>query len=79
MSYLSSAPGDGISGNADANFTYPFTALSVVVVTHNLGKYPAVSVIDSANDTVTGDIVHNSINQLTITFNAPFTGTVICN
>ena len=79
MSYLSSAPGGGISGNPDAYYTQAFTASSTVVVVHNLGKYPAVSVMDSAGDIVTGDIVNDSINQLTITFNAPFTGTVICN
>lgn len=79
MSYLSNAPSTGGTGGSDANYTQAFTALSTVVVPHNLGKYPSVSVMDSAGDEVSGDIVHDSANQLTMTFTSPFTGTIICN
>jgi hypothetical protein len=63
----------------DANFVYPFTNESTVVVEHNLGKYPSTTVIDSADDEVEGRVTHDSINQLTLTFTASFTGKVICN
>ncbi len=67
----------GSSG--DANFTQSFTSQSSVTVTHNLAKYPSVTVLDSAGDEVEGLVDHLSTNQLTLTFSAPFTGIAICN
>lgn len=49
------------------------------VVNHNLNKYPAVSVTDSANSSVVGDVLYNSLNQVTITFSAPFSGKAFFN
>lgn len=43
-------------------------------VTHNLGRYPAVSVVDSAGSKVVGDVRYTSLNSVTITFSAPFSG-----
>ena len=37
-------------------------------ITHNLNRFPSVTVVDSANTVVIGTIVYNSVNQLTITF-----------
>ena len=37
-------------------------------ITHNLAKFPSVTVVDSAETVVIGTIVYNSKNQLTITF-----------
>ena len=37
-------------------------------ITHNLNRFPSVTVVDSANTVVIGTIVYNSANQLTITF-----------
>ena len=37
-------------------------------ITHNLNRFPSVTVVDSANTVVIGTIVYDSINQLTITF-----------
>ena len=36
--------------------------------THNLNRYPSVTVVDSADTIVYGTVVYNSANQLTITF-----------
>lgn len=45
------------------------------VVTHNLGRYPsAIAVIDSGGTLCVGAVVHDSINQLTISFGAAFSG-----
>lgn len=63
----------------DKTFVMPFTGLATVVVTHNLGKYPSVTVLSSAGDEIIGDITHNSLNQFTLTFNGSNTGTVTCN
>jgi len=42
------------------------------VVTHNLHRFPSVTVVDSADTIVQGTVVYNSNKQLTITF---FSGT----
>lgn len=63
----------------DKTFTQAFTSASAVVVTHNLGKRPAVTVLDSANDEVEGEVEHLSTNQLVVSFSAPFSGMVVCN
>lgn len=86
-------PGKGLSTNdyttpektklaglvSDRNYEQAFTSASSVTVTHNLGKKPAVTVIDSAGDEVQGDINHVSTNQLTLSFSAAFSGIVIVN
>lgn len=53
------------------NITYTHTQSSVSdtwVVTHNLGRFPSVTVVDSGDTVVFGTVVYNSSNQLTITF-----------
>ena len=37
-------------------------------ITHNLNRFPSVTVVDSTNTIVIGTVVYNSVNQLTITF-----------
>lgn len=87
-----SGGGGGLSRNAvisliaqyagtgsDSNYTQAFTGTDTVVVTHNLNKYPSPIIFDSAGDEIEGDIRHNSLNQLTVTFNTSNTGTVTCN
>jgi hypothetical protein len=48
-------------------------------VTHNMNKYPSVNVVDTANDEVTGDVRYNSLNQITISFTAAFSGKAYLN
>lgn len=64
---------------ADKNFTQEFSVTDVIHVAHNLGKYPAVTVFDSAGDQCEGDPDYLDLNNLTVTFSAPFSGTVTCN
>ena len=54
-------------------------AASVWTIDHNLGKRPNVTVLDSAGDSVEGLVAYPTLNQLTITFSAPFTGTADLN
>lgn len=49
------------------------------VVSHNLGKYPSVTVIDSANREVVGEVIHTSTNQTILNFNNPFSGRATLN
>ena len=53
--------------------------LTVWVITHNLISYPSVTVVDSLNHVVVGDIVYNSSNMLTITFTTAFAGYAYLN
>lgn len=69
----------GAGGGSDAYFKQDFAPATTVTVTHNLGKYPAVSVFTSAGDEVEAEVDHLSINELTIMFAAANGGTVICN
>lgn len=48
-------------------------------ITHNLGKYPSVTVTDSAGDEVEGEVRYNGINNVTVTFSAPFSGKAYLN
>jgi hypothetical protein len=47
---------------------------STWTITHNLGYYPAVTVVDSGNNTVIGNVTYISENQLSVSFNATFGG-----
>jgi hypothetical protein len=49
------------------------------VITHNLGFRPSVTVIDLDGDVVNGDILYNTINQLTITFSSAIKGEAYLN
>ena len=67
------------TGN-DLNYVYnQAVAASTWTITHNLNKYPSVSIVDSANDNVFGNVVYDSANSLTINFSAAFAGTAYLN
>tara|TARA_R110002020_G_scaffold205751_2_gene410423 strand:- start:1813 stop:2163 length:351 start_codon:yes stop_codon:yes gene_type:complete len=48
-------------------------------ITHNLNKFPSVTVIDTANSVIIGQIEYNSENQLTITFKSATNGKAYLN
>jgi hypothetical protein len=48
-------------------------------ITHNLNKYPAVSIVDSSNAEVIGEVEHINANSLTVKFSAPFSGKAFLN
>jgi hypothetical protein len=50
------------------------TASDVWTITHSLGFKPQVSVVDSGDNVVVGDVAHLSDNALTISFSAVFGG-----
>lgn len=62
------------------NFIYDQQSASATwVVVHNMGKFPSVTIVDTANDEVEGEVKHNSNNQLTITFSAAVSGKAYLN
>jgi hypothetical protein len=66
--------------SADKHFTFTqSTATDTWNITHNLGKFPSVSVVDSGNTIVYGNIDYIDNNSLTITFSAAFGGKAYMN
>ena len=64
----------------DAHFVYTQSSPSAQwVITHNLAKYPSVSVVDSADNIVVGETQYDSINQVTLTFAGAFSGKAFFN
>lgn len=64
----------------DVHYTHnQETASAKWVVKHNLGKNPAVTIVDSAGTEVIGDVIHNDINTVTISFTAAFSGKAYFN
>lgn len=43
-------------------------------ITHDLGGYPAVSIVDSASTVVVGEVSYISTSQIRVNFTAPFSG-----
>lgn len=71
---------DWIAQRIDVSETFTQSVpASTWTVQHGLSKFPSVTVYDSANDVVIGDIRYNSNDQLTITFSAPFSGSAVLN
>jgi hypothetical protein len=48
-------------------------------ITHNLNKFPSVSIVDSSNEEVIGEVEHINSNSLTVKFSAPFSGKAFLN
>lgn len=44
------------------------------VITHTLGGKPSVTVVDSADTVVVGEVTYNSNSQVTVAFTVPFSG-----
>jgi hypothetical protein len=74
--------GRAFLNSAGALGTFTHNQLSPALVwnvTHTLGKYPSVTVVDSANNIVYGDVQYLNNAQITITMSAPFSGAVFLN
>lgn len=64
----------------DQTFVYEQNTLSDEwTIDHNLGRFPSVSVIDSAGTVVVGDVRYLNENTIVCSFNAPFIGTAYLN
>ena len=51
----------------------------VWTITHNLDNYPSVTVVNTANTVVIGQVDYLSTNQVQITFSNPFAGCAFLN
>jgi hypothetical protein len=43
-------------------------------IEHNLNKYPSITVVDTANNVIYGEVNYNDLNNVTITFASSVTG-----
>jgi hypothetical protein len=70
----------GPPGVGDANFMFTQGAPAAVwTIVHNLNKHPSVTVVDSSNSEIEGDVVYNNSNELKITFSGAFSGVAYLN
>lgn len=76
-------PGDGAGGTttgADKNYVHTQAAAAVTwTVVHGLGKFPAVSVVDSGGNVLIPNVQYVDANTLTVTFAAATSGKVYVN
>lgn len=64
----------------DKEFVYTqSTSSDVWMIQHNLNKYPSVTVVDSGNSVVTGEVIYIDKNNIQITFTSTFSGKAYCN
>lgn len=49
------------------------------LIVHNLGRYPAVTTVDSAGAEQDGEVIYGSADQLTVVFVLPFGGRAYLN
>lgn len=65
------------SGSAGNTRRFVFNqeiALDTWVITHSLGGKPSVTIVDSADTHVFGEVQYNSNTQITVLFSAAFSG-----
>ena len=54
-------------------------ASSEWIITHNLNKFPSVTIVDTANTVVFGEVGYISQNEIRLSFNAVFSGKAYLN
>lgn len=82
LSYMGTASGGGGTGTGGGDSHYIHTQEAVAAtwtIAHNLGKRPAVDVLDGGGAVVYGEIEHTDQDNLVMRFTWPITGTAICN
>lgn len=66
--------------SCDKHYTYtqriPSDEWSII---HNLNKYPSVTVVDSANNIVIGDVEYINLNEVKVAFSGKFSGKAFLN
>lgn len=67
-------PGSGGSGSNWAYVHNQAIPSATWVITHSLGGFPNITVIDSSDREVVGDVVYTDLNTITVTFAAAFSG-----
>ena len=53
------------------------TASATWTIAHNLGRFPCVSLLDSVKQEIEGQVDHVDVNNLTVSFSGPVSGTAL--
>jgi len=70
----------GVAPSGDLSFIHTQSSpLITWSITHNLGKYPAVVILDSNNDVVESQVHHTDNNSVVLSFNVAVSGIAIFN
>lgn len=70
----------GLSLGSDKTFVFTQSSpQSVWTINHGLQKFPSVSVVDSANRLVVGEVEYTNENTLTVSFSGGFSGKAYIN
>jgi len=65
----------GPPGTGAVSYTHvQSTPAAVWVISHNLGYQPNVTVIDSSNEQVEGDVIYGPIGTISVIFSGAFSG-----
>jgi hypothetical protein len=64
----------GAGGNARRHVHTQSSPSTTWVINHTLGGKPSVTVVDSADTVVIGEVTYNSNSQVTVEFTAAFSG-----
>jgi hypothetical protein len=69
-----------LSSQQSPTFTFnQIVASTTWIINHNLGKFPSITVIDTAGTVVTGEYTYTDNNNVTLTFSAGFAGKAYLN
>lgn len=70
----------GVNAGSDKTYIHlQNTPASTWLITHNLNKRPSVTVVDSAEEIVYGEVEYVNDNQVTLTFAGAFSGKAYFN
>ena len=68
------------SSSTKIHFTHTQTlASNIWSITHDLGNFPSVTVVDSAGSVVTGDVLYIDDQHISVIFSAEFSGKAYLN
>ena len=69
-----------VDARLDKNYIHTQIAASNNwTITHNLNKYPAITIVDSGGTVVIGEIEYINLNLAYVKFNGIFSGKAYCN
>ena len=82
VDYFTDADIEELVGQVIAQASYIYdqiTASTTWLITHNLDKYPSVTIVDTTGNVVLGDVEYISKDQLMVSFSSEFSGKAYLN
>jgi len=79
VTVASSGPRGAMGPAASTTIFNQMSPLAIWTITHNLEKFPSVTIVDSSGNVVIGDIIYLNNMQIRITFVGAFSGKAYLN